>query len=237
MHVTDLINTIEHDGVLHATMQSPPRNSLTGALVEALTDVVAQFETGPARVLVLSSELPSWFANGEVTAPAPPADEFPTRVESLRLALARLGGCRKPSIAAVDGSAFGLGMELAMACTWRVCTPAARIGFPGVRHGALPSAGGSQRLPRLVGASRALDLILTGREIRGEEAMRIGLADRLVYRNAVEESLAMAGTIAAMPEPAVSLMIGCVEAALELPQHLGVSVERAALVALLDGKP
>ena len=82
------------------------------------------------------------------------------------------------SVAAIEGLALGGGLELAMACTMRVAAARARLGLPEVKLGLIPGAGGTQRLPRLVGRGRALDLMVTGRQVEADEAYWIGLVDR-----------------------------------------------------------
>src|SRR5581483_642259 len=155
---TDLITTVEEDGVLRAALCSPPTNVLDGDLVGALTELVHHFEHGSAKVLVLSSALPGWFAEGRSgLLNRGSVEHRADHHAAVRAPLDRLATCRRPSIAAIDGRATGLGLELALACTLRVCSPASRVGFP--QEGSLPGAGGTQRLPRLVGSGRALDLM------------------------------------------------------------------------------
>src|ERR1043165_8782275 len=94
--------------------------------------------------------------------------------------LAKLDHLRMPSIALINGYAFGGGLELALACTFRIAVPSAKLGFPEVNPGLIPGHGGTQRLPRLVGEARATELILTGRTVEADEAERIGLVNRVV---------------------------------------------------------
>ena len=98
---------------------------------------------------------------------------------ALRAGLERLSALPMVSVAAIDGLALGGGLELAMACTMRVAATGARLGLPEVKLGLIPGAGGTQRLPRLVGRGRALDIMLTGRQVEADEAFWIGLIDRL----------------------------------------------------------
>jgi enoyl-CoA hydratase len=121
--------------------------------------------------------------------------------------------CSKPVIALINGFALGGGCELAMACTLRLAGERAKLGQPEIKLGLIPGYGGTQRLPRLVGASRALRMLLTGEIIGPEEALRIGLVDELVPGEGREplqqRGLALAQTIATMPPLAVA---GCLEA-------------------------
>ncbi len=93
---------------------------------------------------------------------------------------------KQPVIAGMRGDTVGLGLELAMACDVRIASEGSRFGFPGVRDGATPHAGGTQRLPRLIGRAKALELLLTGDLIDGDEALRIGLISRSVHASSLE---------------------------------------------------
>ena len=93
---------------------------------------------------------------------------------------AKLDALPIPSIALINGYAFGGGLELALACTFRLALRSARLGLPEIKLGLIPGYGGTQRLPRLIGEARALEIILTGRTVAAEEAERIGLVNRLV---------------------------------------------------------
>jgi enoyl-CoA hydratase len=93
---------------------------------------------------------------------------------------AKLDRLHIPSIAVIHGYAFGAGLELAMACTFRIATAKAKVGLPEIKLGLIPGYGGTQRLPRLVGTTRALDMVLSGRTVSAEEAEKIGLIDAVV---------------------------------------------------------
>ena len=114
--------------------------------------------------------------------------------------LERIEQIGRPVIAAVNGFALGGGCELAMACTIRIAADRARFGQPEIKLGTLPGFGGSQRLPRLVGVGRALDMLLTGRMIDADEALRIGLVTRVVpAATLITDALALADQLAALP--------------------------------------
>ena len=222
----------ERDGVLHAGIRHPPSNALDQELVAALTELVDRFARGEAAVLVLSSEIPAAFATGKISFDTP--EELADYRDALRRPLEQLAACRRPSLAAVSGAALGGGLELAIACTLRICARTTRLGFPDINHGLIPMAGGTQRLPRLVGPGRALDLLLSGREITGEEARRIGLAERLSDGDPVDEALAIAASIAKASGPAVEAILACIDATRTLPLNPGMAVEGAALLSIFE---
>jgi enoyl-CoA hydratase len=124
----------------------------------------------------------------------------------------------KPIIAAINGYALGGGCELAMACTLRIAAHSARLGQPEINLGIVPGYGGTQRLSRLVGKGVALDLLLTGRQVDADEALRIGLVNRVVARESVvAEAKALAGELAARAPLAVQYIIEAVGRGLEMP--------------------
>ncbi|MHB1342813.1 MAG: enoyl-CoA hydratase/isomerase family protein [Thermoleophilia bacterium] len=124
------------------------------------------------RVVVLSYPGDVFELGGEQDASGGAADP-----SSIVASVARI---RQPVIAAVDGETLGLGLELALACDLRLGTEGARFGLPQIRNGAMPAAGGTQRLPRLVGPGRALEMVLTGESVDAQEAARIGLVHGVV---------------------------------------------------------
>ena len=129
---------------------------------------------------------------------------------------------------------WGAGWKLAMACTLRVVGDGARLGLPEVKLGLLPGAGGTQRLPRLVGSARALDLLLTGRTVGAAEALATGLADRAGGPAADAGAHELAADLAARSRPAISEIRRCVDAAAETELTAGMEVERDALRNLFD---
>jgi enoyl-CoA hydratase len=110
----------------------------------------------------------------------------------------------RPVIAAVCGNAIGQGLELVMACDIRIASDKSKFGLPYIRQGLIPGDGGTQRLPRLIGRGKALEMILTGDEINAEEACRIGLVNRIIsYKNVLETAVGIAEVIASMAPVAV----------------------------------
>jgi 3-hydroxyacyl-CoA dehydrogenase/enoyl-CoA hydratase/3-hydroxybutyryl-CoA epimerase len=176
------------DGVVVLTLDLPgePVNTLSpptgvlfdGALARALEDVAV-------RAVVFTSGKPDGFVAG---ADVKWLGTMRTKEDGERasregqVGFARLAAYPKPVVAAIHGACLGGGLEWALACTYRICTDSAKtqLGFPEVQLGLLPGAGGTQRLPRLIGIARALDLILTGRSVRAAKAKKLGLVDEVV---------------------------------------------------------
>src|SRR5438046_3411824 len=139
----------------------------------------------------------------------------------------RVARCRKPTIAAVAGYALGGGCELAMMCDFIIAADTAKFGQPEITLGTIPGIGGTQRLTRAVGKSKAMDLCLTGRLMDAAEAERSGLVSRVVAADKLmEEALGMAEKIAAMSQPAAAMAKSAINRAFETPLSEGLNVER-----------
>ena len=130
-----------------------------------------------------------------------------------------------PSIAVINGFAFGGGLELAMACTFRVATAAAKMALPEIKLGLVPGYGGTQRLPRLVGEARALELVMTGRTVKADEAADIGLVHRVVDGDAIEQAIAFAREFTCHSLPALQFARSAVTRALDVPVGEGLKIE------------
>ena len=139
----------------------------------------------------------------------------------------RVARCRKPTIAAVSGYALGGGCELAMMCDIIICSDTAKFGQPEITLGTIPGIGGTQRLTRAIGKSKAMDLCLSGRMMDAAEAERSGLVSRVVPSDRLmEEALAMAEKIASMSQPAAAMAKSAINRAFETPLAGGLNVER-----------
>ena len=224
------------DGVATITLNSPPANALSQALLAELRDAVGSPSVRGARVVVIASGLPRFFAAGADLKLMATLDRagFAAYLTEVRNVLDDIAALPPPTIAALGGMALGGGLELALACTLRVASHDARLGLPEVRLGLLPGAGGTQRLPALIGRGPALDLLLTGRAVDGEEALRLGLVDRL-GTDADAEAAALATQIAASPTAATQAIGRCVDAATGEDLGPGMRTELDELLALFAG--
>ncbi len=174
-------------------IDAPPVNALGHALRQALWDGLALAERDPGvTAVVLAAEGRTFPAGADIT-------EFglPPRAPLLPDLCDRIEGCVKPVVAALHGTALGGGLELALAARGRVMAQGARVGLPEVTLGLLPGAGGTQRLPRLVGAQAALDLMLDGHQVGADAALAMGLVDLVAEADAlVETAVALAEVLA-----------------------------------------
>lgn len=138
---------------------------------------------------------------------------------------AKLDRLPMPSLAIINGYAFGGGLELALACTARIATRNAKMGLPEIKLGLIPGYGGTQRLPRVVGEARALEMIMTGRTVDAEEALRIGLVNRLIDGDPLAQGIAYAREFTGHSLPVLGFAREAVQRALATPLGEGLKIE------------
>ncbi|MEM9622133.1 MAG: 3-hydroxyacyl-CoA dehydrogenase NAD-binding domain-containing protein [Pseudomonadota bacterium] len=175
------------------TIDNPPVNPLSSGVRQGLSDGISQaladdqvqaiVLTGAGRAFIAGADISEF--GGAATGP------------SLHDCLNAMDASSKPIIAAINGTAFGGGLEVALCCHYRVISPTAQVGLPEVKLGLLPGAGGTQRLPRLVGAEKALNFMLTGDGIPGPEAKNLGIADEVFVGDIVEAAIKYADEVIA----------------------------------------
>ncbi|MPZ58928.1 MAG: enoyl-CoA hydratase [Rhizobiales bacterium] len=146
-------------------------------------------------------------------------------IERGQAVFARLDTLPVASVALINGYAFGGGLELALACTFRLATRNAKMGLPEIKLGLTPGYGGTQRLPRVIGEARALEMILTGRTVDAEEAQRIGLVNRLIDGDPLEAGLAFAREFTGYSLPVLRFAREAVQRALDVPVNEGLKLE------------
>ena len=232
MSAFDNITVAKKDALALLTINRPKAlNALNQAtLVEigaALEDI--RDDAGISGLVVTGAGDKAFVAGADITEIASisgvEASAFTRRGQAVFDLLETLG---KPSVAAVNGFALGGGCELAMACTLRLATESARFGQPEVRLGVTPGFGGTQRLPRLVGKGKALQMILTGEPIDAQEAYRIGLVNEIVVADKLLDRAAqILRKIAANAPLAVRFSIEAVNRGLQATQSEGLIIESA----------
>ncbi len=182
------ISTKRHGDVLIVTSNNPPVNALGHAVREGLVAAIGEADGDEAvKAVVIICQGQTFFAGADIT-------EFgkPMQMPMLPMVVDIIENCTKPVVAAIHGTAFGGGLEVALASHYRVAVPSAKLGVPEVKLGLLPGAGGTQRLPRVAGVPKALEMAATGNPIGAKEAHGLGLVDRLIEGDLEQHAVAFA---------------------------------------------
>jgi len=226
-----------NDGVVRITVNRPEKlNALNRETLRELDQALSMYQgDDAARALIVTGSGSRAFVAGADIAEL--AEQTPREGQDYALygqsVLSRLERSRKPTIAAINGFALGGGLELALACQIRVAAEGASLGLPEVTLGLIPGFGGTQRLPRLVGRGKALELILTGDRLDAQEALKAGLVNRVVPADQLIETCEkLAKTILSRGPIAVSFAIDSVNRGLDMPLSEGLFLE-AGLFGLL----
>jgi enoyl-CoA hydratase/carnithine racemase len=223
------------DGIGTIRLDRPPVNALNDQVTAELTEVAAAAAAaGEIRAVIVYGG-PKVFAAGADIKEMAAASyaEMAERSGRLHAVFSLIAGLGKPVVAAVTGYALGAGLELALAADFRVVGHGARLGLPEIQLGVIPGAGGTQRLPRLIGPARAKNLIFTGRMVAAEEAHAIGLADLLapdesVYAAAVD----LVQRYTTGPAVALGAAKHAIDAGLGVDLATGLEIERVQFAAL-----
>ena len=186
--MTSPISTRKHGDILIILSNNPPVNALGAAVRQGLVAAIEQVEQDDSiKGAVIACEGQTFFAGADITefGKSPVMPWLPQVVDTIE-------NCSKPVVAAIHGTALGGGLEVALGCHYRVAVPSAKLGVPEVKLGLLPGAGGTQRLPRVAGVSKALEMCATGSPIGAKQAYECGLVDRLVEGELVPHAVAFA---------------------------------------------
>jgi E-phenylitaconyl-CoA hydratase len=220
------------DAVARVTLDRPDkRNAINDEMRAELTAAFAAFDADPSvRVVVLTGAGSAFCAGGDLSASATPDPQRPRIVEPL-------DQFSKPVIAAINGLAFGGGLELALACDLRIAATVARFALPEVRIGSLPGSGGTQRLASAVGRTMAAQMLFTGELISAEQALTAGLVSELHAPDALMgRALVLAKAIAENAPLSLIAIKKALRAATDLPLAAGFELERALYGALTATK-
>jgi enoyl-CoA hydratase len=230
--VSDPLVVVERDDAVAVVLLNRPKqlNALSDKLMEELVERLVELDRDDGvRCIVLGGSERAFAAGADIGQLAEASAiglYYQRRVERWDA----IAGLWTPLVAAVSGYCLGGGCELAMACDLIVASETARFGQPETGVGVIPGAGGTQRLTRAVGKSLAMDVILSGRFLSADEALRAGLVARVVAREAwLDEAKGVARAIAAKPPVATRLAKEAVDRAFESPLALGVEYERRLL--------
>jgi enoyl-CoA hydratase/carnithine racemase len=233
--VGEFVRLEVEDGVGTIRLDRPPVNALNAQVQDELRvvaeeaghrrDVAAVIVYGGEKAFVAGADIKEMAAMSYV--------DMADRSAALQASFTAVARLPKPVIAAITGYALGGGLELALCADLRVCSDSARLGQPEILLGVIPGAGGTQRLPRLVGPSRAKDLIFTGRHVLADEALRMGLVDRVVSADDVYPvAREMAGRFVGGPAYALRAAKEAVDRGLETDLETGLELERMQFSAL-----
>lgn len=218
------------DDVAVVTLNNPKVNALSGAVVDRLHEISLELTNDPPGAVVVTGG-ERIFAAGADIAEFGGAAEAAVITDRIHLALDALAAVPRFVIAAVSGYALGGGCELALACDYRVASERAVFGQPEILLGVIPGGGGTQRLARLVGPSRAKELCVTGRQVAADEALRIGLADEVVPGERLHErAFALAAEVAGGALLSQMYAKQSIDRGLSLPLAEGLEVEKELFV-------
>jgi len=202
-------------------------NALSFALVGDLDRALDEVMESSARALLITGTGQKAFCAGadirELSGRSLAAQK--RGAELGQAAMAKLERLPMPSVAVINGYAFGGGLELALACTFRIATPNAKLGLPEIKLGLIPGYGGTQRLPRVVGEARALEMILTGKTIDAPTALAWGLVSRVAEGEALAQGIAFAREFSGYSLPVLGFAREAVTRALATPVHEGLKIE------------
>jgi len=231
-----LVEYTVSDAVARITLNRPPVNALNAELITDIGAALGQAAAPDVRAVVITGS-PHFAAGADIT-------EFQAAFESdgkadlasdLGSVVKQLEDLEKPTIAAVNGFALGGGFELAMGADFRYLADDARVGQPEILLGIIPGAGGTQRLPRLVGYQRALKMCLTGRQVGAEEALTLGLADKVVASDELgEAAMADALRFAAGPTAAYAAVKRAIAGGLGVSLEQGLEIETAEFAGVFE---
>jgi len=227
------------DGVATVTLDNPPANALSNALLDELDRAIeALGRKAEAKAVVITGAGKIFAGGADIKEIAEIDSENRGRQLTARgqAILNRIERMNKPVLAALNGLfCLGGGLELAMACHLRIAGDRIRLGLPEITLGIMPGFGGTQRLPRLVGTSKALELILTGDRIKAEEAREIGLVNEVVPDSeVVNRARAVAKKIAGMGQPAVRAALTAVVEGQTQPLDSGLELESKLFGSLCE---
>jgi len=230
---------VRRDGAVGVvTLNKPPVNALDAGFLGEIEAAVAELEGDEdVRAVVFRSGIPGIFIAGADIKAFEDAGATEAAIGAFHNCFSHIERLPKPTIAAIGGHALGGGCEFALACDFRLMVDdgRSRIGLPEVNLGLFPGAGGTQRLPRIVGEARALDIILHGRRLSAPEALAIGLVHETAAPEAFDAAvLEYARRLAEGPTRALASAKALVRQALSVPLAEGLQAERQAFLAILN---
>jgi 3-hydroxyacyl-CoA dehydrogenase len=220
--MSDLVQFTKNNDIAIITINNPPVNALSPGVPEGILDAIEIIDKDDSiKAAVLIGGGRTFVAGADIKEFGKLTSGKRQRGAGMLPMLLRIEDCRKPVVMAIHGTAFGGGLELAMAGHYRVAAPSAQVGQPEVKLGIIPGAGGTQRLPRLAGIAAAVEMCAEGKPISAEQALKFGIVDRLTEDDLLTGALAFAREVAGKPAPKTS----------ERNEKLGTAEQNAPIFA------
>jgi 3-hydroxyacyl-CoA dehydrogenase len=200
--MSELVQLTKTDGTAVITINNPPVNALSPGVPEGIAKAIEQIEKDDSvRAAVLIGAGRTFVAGADIREFAKITSGKGICLEEINPVLMRVEDCRKPVVMAIHGTAFGGGLELAMAGHYRIAVRDAQVGQPEVKLGLIPGAAGTQRLPRLAGVAKAVEMCAEGNPINADEAFKVGIIDRVIEGDLLARAIAFANEITDKPAP------------------------------------
>jgi 3-hydroxyacyl-CoA dehydrogenase len=198
--MNELVQLTRHDNIAVITINNPPVNALSPGVPEGIAAVLTEIENDPSvKAAVVIGAGRTFVAGADIKEFGKITSGKATRGDGFKPLLLRIEDCSKPVVMAIHGTAFGGGLELAMAGHYRVASRDAQVGQPEVKLGLIPGAAGTQRLPRLAGLAKAVEMCVDGAPVKANDALRAGIVDHLIDGDLLQGALAFAKEIASKP--------------------------------------
>jgi enoyl-CoA hydratase/carnithine racemase len=234
--VGELVRLEKADGIGTIRLDRPPMNALNVQLQDEIQQAAAEAtDDASIRAVIVYGGEKVFAAGADIKQMLDMTyTDMSSRAAALTRALGSVARIPKPVVAAIAGYALGGGCEIALACDWRIAAADAKLGQPEISLGIIPGAGGTQRLPRLVGSARAKDLIMSGRLVGAEEALAMGLIDRIVPagESVYEAAVAMVQPYVTGPAQALRAAKLAIDGGLEMDLDRGLDWESQLFTGL-----
>src|SRR5271157_5784287 len=200
--MSDLVHFTRDNGIAIITIDNPPVNALSPGVPEGILEAIEQAEKDESiKAAVLIGAGRTFVAGADIKEFGKVASGKGGSGLDLPALLLRAEDCRKPVVMAIHGTAFGGGLEVAMAGHYRVAVPSAQVGQPEVKLGIIPGAAGTQRLPRLAGVAKAVEMCTTGNPVKAEDALKSGIIDKIIDGDLLAGAITFANEVASKPAP------------------------------------
>jgi len=198
--MNDLVQFTQQGEIAVVTINNPPVNALSPGVPEGIAEAIEQIDKDDSvKAAVIIGGGKTFVSGADIKEFGKVTSGQKSRGEGFKPLLLRIEDCRKPVVMAIHGNAFGGGLELAMAGHYRVAVRGAQVGQPEVKLGLIPGAAGTQRLPRLVGVAKAVEMCVGGNPVKAEDALPAGIIDRLIEGDLLTGAVAFAREIAGVP--------------------------------------